>query len=109
LAVGGKSAGAASSDPKDDPTGRGEYDPATGLWEWYERPEETLTWRKLLRLWDLIEADLQDAGVDVESGVLRRRSARWLQTKLIGLLHADTRVARQLGYAIPLNQRPVRG
>jgi hypothetical protein len=44
--------------------------------------------------WVLIENDLADRGIDVESGILRERSARWLQVKIVGLLTADTRLSR---------------
>ncbi|WP_240981033.1 MULTISPECIES: hypothetical protein [unclassified Streptomyces] len=33
-------------------------------------------------------------GIDVESGILRERSWRWLQTRVIGLLSAESRLAR---------------
>lgn len=48
--------------------------------------------------WLLVECDLQDAGVDVEDRVLMRaRSWRWLQVRIIGLLaKPETRIARLL-------------
>jgi hypothetical protein len=33
-------------------------------------------------------------GIDVESGVLRDRSWRWLQIRILGLLSAESRLAR---------------
>lgn len=42
----------------------------------------------------MIEADLQDSGIDVESGILRERSGRWIKTRILGLLAKDTRTAR---------------
>lgn len=54
-----------------------------------------MTWADLLGRWDLVEADLHDVyGVDVESGILRERSWRWLRTRILGLLNADTRTWR---------------
>lgn len=45
----------------------------------------------------MIEADLHDVyGVDVESGILRARSWRWLRTRIVGLLSCDSRLARAL-------------
>lgn len=54
-----------------------------------------MTWAGLLEQWRLIEADLhQTYGIDVDSGVLRSRSWRWLRTRILGLLSADTRIGR---------------
>jgi hypothetical protein len=51
-----------------------------------------------LSRWALIEADLHsEYGLDVEDPVLlRARSWRWLRTRILGLLAADTRIARAL-------------
>ncbi|QFY14485.1 hypothetical protein GBF35_25980 [Nonomuraea phyllanthi] len=48
--------------------------------------------------WDLIEADLHSHyGIDLdEPGLLAGRTWRWLRTRILGLLTADTRLARQL-------------
>lgn len=35
-------------------------------------------------------------GIDVGSGILRERSWRWLQARIIGLLSAESRLARYL-------------
>jgi len=41
-------------------------------------------------LWALIEADLHQVyGIDVESGILRERTWRWLQARILGLLSTD--------------------
>src|SRR5690606_18262608 len=86
--------------------GRGEYDPVTGLYEWYEGGLPTpsrarsgslrsLTWDKLLAQWPLIEADLHsEYGIDADSGVLRERTWRWLQVRILGLLSCDSRLHR---------------
>lgn len=76
--------------------GRGRRDPATGLFEWYEIPEEIraresqplITWAELLVHWPEIEADLHERyGIDVEDrDLMRSRSWRWLQTRIVGLL-----------------------
>lgn len=84
--------------------GRGAYDPVTGLWEWYELPEERATsgqrvsWAEILTNWRLVEADLHDVyGIDVEDReLMRSRSWRWLEVRITGLLAADTRLYRAL-------------
>lgn len=55
-----------------------------------------MSWSALLAQWALIEADLHDVyGIDVEDRTLMRtRSWRWLQTRIFGLLAADTRIYR---------------
>ncbi|WP_018251876.1 hypothetical protein [Salinispora mooreana] len=57
-----------------------------------------MTWSALLAQWALIEADLHDVyGIDVEDRTLMQtRSWRWLQTRIRGLLAADTRTYRAL-------------
>lgn len=81
---------ASNGDP--DPTGRGHYDEETGLSEWYEAPGrrvqgEGKQWSQILKHWDLIEVDLhQWYGVDVGDGLLVRRSWRWLERRISGLL-----------------------
>ncbi|MGR6915428.1 hypothetical protein ACU635_14380 [[Actinomadura] parvosata] len=49
-------------------------------------------------MWPLVEADLHsEFGIDLdEPGLLRKRSWRWLRTRTLGLLTADTRIARAL-------------
>lgn len=89
-----------------EPYGRGRKDPVSGLYEWYEIPDEVaqrergegVSWGQILQHWRLIEADLaSEYGVDVEDrALMRARSWRWLETLLIGLLAADTRLARAL-------------
>lgn len=85
--------------------GGGERDPHSGLYEWYEPPEAEkatqtgppITWHDLVSRWWLVEADLQDTGVDIEDKrLMRLRSWRWLEVRILGLLHADTRIARAL-------------
>jgi hypothetical protein len=92
------SAGRESGEP---PRG-GPIDPATGLREWYDphpqgHAEDGYTWAQILDHWHLIEADLHQLyGIDVESGILRARSWRWLRTRITGLLAADSRLAHAL-------------
>ncbi|WP_431892976.1 hypothetical protein [Micromonospora haikouensis] len=52
----------------------------------------------MLTHWILVEADLHDRyGVDVDNrGLMRRRSWRWLEVRILGLLSADTRLNRAL-------------
>ena len=89
-----------------DQYGRGRRDPVTGLYEWYDIPPEVrqaeeapeLTWDSLLQHWALIEADLhQEYQVDVEDrALMRARSWRWLETRILGLLSVHSRLARAL-------------
>lgn len=51
---------------------------------------------KILAHWDLIEADLQDAGIDIGSGILRERTWRWLSVRITGLLAIKSRLHRKL-------------
>lgn len=52
----------------------------------------------LLEQWALIEADLQDAGIDVDDDALMAaRTWRWLRTRIFGLAaDPSTRLARAL-------------
>ena len=53
------------------------------------------TWPEILENWVFVEADLQDSGIDVGTGILRERDARWLKVRIIGLLaSANTRIGR---------------
>jgi hypothetical protein len=107
LGVRGKSTsaeqgGAPNGDP--DPYGRGHYDESTGLSEWYDYPEghqSGLTWARLLEHWSLIEADLQDAGIDTGSGILRERSWRWLAVRIGALLAKPPAFITDDGRPIP--------
>ena len=86
--------------------GRGNRDPVTGLYEWYEIPPEVreyedqpeLGWLDLLAHWTLIEADLHsEYGIDVEDrALIRARSWRWLQARILGLLSVKSRLRRAL-------------
>lgn len=54
-----------------------------------------MTWERILGQWPLIEADLHsEYGIDADSGILRERSWRWLQVRILGLLSAETRLYR---------------
>lgn len=109
MGCGGKSTGAqpGPAQGKEDPYGRGEFDEATGLWEWYEYPSEAerqrsqgkgLTWARLLEHWPLIEADMhQTYGVDVGSSILLNRTWRWLSVRIVQLLTEEsTRLHRAI-------------
>src|SRR6266705_3557685 len=52
------------------------------------------TWHEILNPWTLIEVDFQDIGLDVETGILKHRSARWLRVRILGLLYKDSRLSR---------------
>jgi|SRR6266498_790167 len=86
-----------------DPPGGGPIDPATGIREWYDpHPQGSAegdghTWADIFEHWQLIEDDLQELyGIDVESGILRARSWRWLRVRIVGLLSCESRLARIL-------------
>ncbi|MBG0560729.1 hypothetical protein [Actinoplanes aureus] len=57
-----------------------------------------MSWLDLLTHWVHIEADLHERyGVDVEDrAVMRSRSWRWLQTRIVGLLSVESRLRRAL-------------
>lgn len=86
-----------------DEYGRGAFDPVTGVYEWYEIPDHLkpgkgtpVSWEQILTRWALVEADLHETyGIDLgERDLLRARSWRWLRVRILGLLAADTRIAR---------------
>lgn len=112
MGVGGKSGGGdlGAADDDLDQYGRGEYFPETDSWEWYEVPEERdptrprLTWADLLAQWPLIESDLLDRQIDVESGVLDARSARWIRAAISGLLLTESRLQRHFAPPPPKSQ-----
>ncbi|WP_306839756.1 hypothetical protein [Catenuloplanes nepalensis] len=66
-----------------------------------------VAWLDILARWRLLEADLHDVyGVDLgDPVVLRTRSWRWLETRILGLLSADTRLHRAL-FPPPETPRP---
>lgn len=57
-----------------------------------------LAWSDIWQHRDEIEADLHEHyGLDLSSGILARRTARWLRVRVQGLLQLDgTRIAREL-------------
>ena len=94
----GCAGGSASPEPGDPPS-VSEIHPATGLARWIDRPEASqgsggVTWRHLLERWDLIEADMQEFyGIDLDApGLTHERSGRWLKTRILGLLQAESRL-----------------
>lgn len=56
----------------------------------------SITWAMLLSNWIAIELDLADRGIDVESGVLRERTWRWLELRIVDLIGSGGRLARAL-------------
>ncbi|MFB9852440.1 hypothetical protein ACFFMR_18860 [Micromonospora andamanensis] len=63
------------------------------------RRGEPVAWSAILSRWRLIEADLaSEYGLDLEAEprLLASRSWRWLETRILGLLAADTRLYRAL-------------
>jgi hypothetical protein len=93
------------SDPRADDLdqyGRGEYDPATGLYEWYEDAPDILTgkaeviaWPRIFEQWALVEADFHSSyGVDL-SIAYRSVSWRWFAVRVLGLMaDPSSRLAR---------------
>lgn len=55
-----------------------------------------LTWGDLFDHWVAIELDLQDRGIDVESGILRERTWRWLSWRILDLVGSGGRLSRAL-------------
>lgn len=88
-------------DEAENPYGRGQYDPVTGLWDYYEEPEEAgahagplIGWAELIGQWKLLESDFHEVyGADLSREV-HRQTWRWFDVRVQGLLAADTRLAR---------------
>ncbi|MDK8469820.1 hypothetical protein [Corynebacterium accolens] len=90
---------------QDDPGG-GPYDPETGLRDWYapaaheaQKPvgQQKLKWVDVLSAWPAIECDLHEKySVDVESGVLRERTWRWLEMRILSLINSPSRLRTAL-------------
>lgn len=86
----------------DDPGG-GPIGPGGVRW-WFNPPEMApnrapgaqtgprISWRDILACWPDIELDLQDRGIDLDSGVLDERPWRWLELRIRAL--ATTRGTR---------------
>lgn len=55
-----------------------------------------MTWARILNEWPLVEADLHEIyGIDAgDPALLQARSWRWLRTRILGLLSAESRLAR---------------
>jgi hypothetical protein len=103
MGIGGSDAGVDVDD-----YGSGEFDPVTQTFEFYDVPDDVLaklrgpigvrlvSWRDIWAHRDEIEVDLHERlGVDLSSGILARRTARWLRVRVEQLLTtADSRIAR---------------
>jgi hypothetical protein len=82
-----------------DQYGRGEYDEATGLYEWYDLPPEraqgkgqAFSLTELLAQRALVVADFaSEYGVELETWA---GTWRMFLDRLTGLLHTDSRLAR---------------
>lgn len=82
------------------PEGFGDYDPETGLWEFYHaqtgQQPEGYGWPEILKRWRLIVADLWDRGIDLADPELRRdRTWHWLQIQIEGLLAVPPQLMEQ--------------
>lgn len=98
----GGSAAPVAADVDIDQYGRGEYDPDTETWEWYEVPPEVgrrlqqnaharvaLKWSDLLDRWQAVECDLHsEYGIDLDD--TGTRDWRWLRTRIVGLTTSPT-------------------
>ncbi|HON76804.1 MAG TPA: hypothetical protein PLQ23_16840, partial [Dermatophilaceae bacterium] len=90
--------------------GGGEYDPVTGLWEYYEFPPgheargqeaEEVSWRDLLDQWVLLEADWLSEYHERLSAVWAALSWREFVVGVVGLFAADTRLSRHFAPPTP--------
>ena len=88
-----------------DDTGGGPYDPETGLRDWYaptpveaQKPvgQTQIGWLQILEQWRAVELDLQQSGIDVESGILQQRTWRWLEMRITDLINQPSRLRRAL-------------
>jgi hypothetical protein len=110
MASGEKDLSAPGTYGPDDPGG-GPFVESSGVREWYNLPTAKpatrqtrldLTVRAVLTAWAAIELDLQDLGIDVESGVLDQRTWRWLWTRVLGLIaNPHTRLHKALTKETP--------
>lgn len=58
---------------------------------------EAITWEQVYMAWSQVVCDLHsEYGIDLTRDVLMTRSWPWLRTRILGLLHADTRTYRAL-------------
>jgi hypothetical protein len=103
---------------RDDPSGRGTYDEATGLWDWYEDTPEELTaaggnyfqWTASQVFAEpvlLYGAFLSELGVDLWA-VLPSKTWRWLWTNIQYLMLSDNPLSRRLSPppASPVEEMP---
>ncbi|MGW6658834.1 hypothetical protein [Rhodococcus sp. NPDC055024] len=64
-----------------------------------------LSWPDILGEWASIELDFQDWNIDLESGVLKERSWRWMNRRIFGLVaNPESRLHKAL--KIPLTHTP---
>lgn len=60
--------------------------------------DELRTWAHMLKSWDVLEADFQwHYGIDLASGILKKRSFRWFTVRVVKLMSEDTGFRRELG------------
>jgi len=56
-----------------------------------------VAWADILDCWSLLEADFQEYyGLDISGLLLTRRSLRWLEVRVIGLLIVRSRIRSAL-------------
>lgn len=76
--------------------GRGGFDPVTGLWDYYEQPEDTgssVTWEEILAHWGLLVADFAEHyGIRLHT----RPAMTWAEFQVLveGLLAMQSRLWR---------------
>lgn len=75
-----------------------------------EQQTISANWSEILTEWTSIELDFQDAGIygiDLESGILDRRSWRWLSLRIAGLISSpSSRLHRALTKPTPAAIEP---
>ncbi|AYQ99157.1 tail assembly chaperone [Gordonia phage Bialota] len=79
----------------------GDYDPVTGMRDWYSVPRAPesdtaarITWPEILEQWVFLAHDLLEVyGIDVESGILRERTWKWFEDKVIDMLFRGPRLS----------------
>lgn len=86
--------------------GRGDYDEATGLYEWYDLPSDhsakrrqggEVAWRSLIEQWALLEADWSSEYGERLARVWPSLTWREFRTGVAGLLACDSRLSRYFG------------
>ncbi|AUV61581.1 tail assembly chaperone [Gordonia phage MichaelScott] len=93
----------------------GDYDPVTGMRDWYAQSATTtaapaearVTWPEILEQWVSVTHDLHEVyGIDVESGILRERTWKWFEDKITDLLLRGPRLSVWMNVKTRIVQEP---